>query len=54
MIELWAKDLVFIDKSSTIDRVDDSFGKVDRAKLKNTIILDFLVKCKLLVKPSFG
>lgn len=54
MVKPSIKDLVFVNRSSAINKVDSSISKVGGAKSKNIVISDSLAKSKLLVKPSFG
>lgn len=51
MIELSARNLVFVSQASTIDRMGSN-SKIGKAKVKNMIIFNLLTKSKLLVKLS--
>lgn len=52
-VESWGKNLVFINKSNIINEIDISNNMVGKTKSKNIVMLDFLVKSKLLVELSF-
>lgn len=51
-LKLSSKDLIFVSKNNTIDRVDGGVSKIDRAKSQNMVISNFLAKFKLLVKSN--
>ena len=53
-IKLLAKNLIFVSKGNTINKVDCSDSKVSRAKSKNMVMPNILAKSKLFVKPMFG
>lgn len=52
-VEPSVKNLVLVGKS-IINKVDGSASKISKTKSKNTVILNFLAKSKLLVELSSG
>lgn len=54
IIELSAKNFVFVDKGNIINKVGGNINKINTTKSKNKVMPDFLAKSKLLVKISSG
>lgn len=54
LIEFSAKDLIFVDKNSIVDKIDDAASKIGGAKSKIMIMPKFLFQSKLLIESNFG
>lgn len=52
-VEFLAKDPVFDNKNSTIDEINNK-NKVCKAKSKNMIIFNLLIKSKLLIESNYN
>lgn len=53
LVKSLVKDMIFVNKGNIINEIYDDANRIDGVKFKNMIMLNFLAKSQLSVKPIF-